>query len=218
MKNKIQYLLLSAVSLIVFNILFFLWVKNPSSADWVCYVAITLGFLFVCATQTIPTPGAGYSYSMTLPGIAVSYLSLAIIIGIVFMMLHIGFSITLTTYLILTLATIIWFSANLAANRRSTGTIDVQEGSLHTLRNYAFEIEMMQNDVTVPALKKALAHLADTVKCSPMNSTSHPEVGVMIDNEMNALINAVKVGNTLAATSSTKNLETLFARRNRALL
>lgn len=217
MKNQVLYMLLTAVVIVAFNILFFLWVNNPSSADWICYSAITGGCLFVCGTMIFPPSGRENTYEMALPNIAISYLVLAVVIGILFMILHIGFAITLTVYLILALATLLWFIANVVVARKTALSIAAQKDSAETLRNYAFELQMLNGRISDPTLKKAVNHLEDTIKCSPMLSSAGGgrNFAAEIASEMKSLENAVAANDIVRAMSTVNTLEQLYARRNR---
>lgn len=217
MKNQVLYILLTVVVIVVFNILFFLWVDNLSSADWICYSAITGGCLFVCGTMIFPPSGRENTYEMALPKIAISYLGLAVVIGMLLMILHIGFALTLTVYLILVLATILWFIANVVVARKTAVSIAAQKEAVDTLRNYAFELKMLSGQINDPSLKKAVNHLEDTIFCSPMlaSSGNGQNFATEIASEMKNLEDAVAANDIVRAKSIVNTLEQLYARRNR---
>lgn len=208
-------IILAIVVLGVFNLLFFLWAPL-TPANWVAYVGMTVGILWLSATFVLPTPGRNEIYEMTLPRIAGQYLGVAVVAGIVLMVLHVGLTIMLTAYSLLFVAFLVWFCMHLAANKRTAVAVAAHNTAVANIKDFGFEVKTMMGYVTDSEMKTALARLHDVIIGSPAKSTyDTTAIDRTIADSMQKLVNAVNANDKQVVISGCDYLKGLFARRNR---
>lgn len=215
MKNRIISISLSLVVLIVFNVLFFLWTDADRGAvEWLSYGFVTGGYLWFLAALFSPRSGGNDTYALTLPYVAGGYLAAASIAGVALMILTDSTAIALSVHLVLLTIYMLRFGLHHAANTATTAAVAAQKRDVDYVRNTAADIKMLTASVDDDAAAKALRHLYDTVRCSPVHAASTDERLQRITAEkMASLESAVAERDWVRVVSVARQLDAAFESR-----
>lgn len=219
--KKILWIVLDAVLLIVFNVLFFLMggTEHPASV-WISYGFIHFAYLMLLLTPLFVREGSGAEqYRRPLFGISGFYFFAEFIMGIIFILIAPeGFKLALSLQLVLMGIYVIMLVSNMLANEHTADSIERTEHELKYVKESSALLDSIMRQVADNRLKRKVEKVYDLIHSSPSRSSYavfHLEQDVI--NEIGNLYNAVIKKDTQLIIQISDKIYSLAEERNRQL-
>ncbi|NDV45469.1 hypothetical protein D0T49_00180 [Paludibacter sp. 221] len=215
------WIILDAIFLIVFNVLFFLigGSEHPASV-WISYGFIHFAYIMLLLTPLFVRKGSGQeNYRRPLFGISTSYFFLELVIGVTFILIvPDNFKWALAIQLILMAVYIILMVANMIANEHTADSIEKRENELKYIKNASTSLDSIMKQLSDKELRRKVEKVYDLIHSSPTQSSySVFQIEQDVINEIDNLQDAVISGDADSITRISNKIYRLAENRNRQL-
>lgn len=143
MRNRTMTFVAAAGALIIFNVLFFIWTPDDRpTVSWISYIFMTLSFVILTLKYIYPRKGQRETYSLVVPEIALAYMIISIIAGVLLMILPANVTIAITIQLLLLIYYGTRIAIHIQANRRTARNEEERKDKVADLKSVAAQIKI----------------------------------------------------------------------------
>ncbi|MDR2558370.1 MAG: hypothetical protein LBC86_02335 [Oscillospiraceae bacterium] len=221
-KQNILWIVLDAIFLVIFNVIFFLigGTERANAAVWISYVFIHISYAMLIITPFLVRKGkSAAAFGFSIYSISSAYFITQFLVGIFFILwapetMNIAFVIQL----ILAGFYGIILVANLILNEKIADVEEVRAVEIAYVRRATKKLELLLEGVKDKEAKKFVEKAYDEVSASPIKS--HPNVAQTEQNILlwiDALENEIYGGDIEKIISMAKNLVIQVENRNNEL-
>jgi len=210
------------IAFAVFNMLVFFIFDEKNGVFWTSYAFMCVAFLVQIASMFLSFKTLEVEavfFGIPLASLSLYYFFAAIFAGAVFMIFQqASFKLAFALQIIILAAYAVVAIITLLSRDYVQGVSDHIQESAAAVRMMTVDVECLLPLTEDPALKAALKHLKDTVRYSdPMSNSSVTDIEEQIMGKMDELRICCEMNQTEEAMQACKQVELLFARRNRML-
>lgn len=206
----------------VFNLLAFSIFKTRTSVFWLSYIFMTLAFVVQIVSMLLSFKTADVEtafFGIPLASLSFYYLCAALVTGAVFMIFQVaGFTLAVVIQAVILAAFLIIAIVSLLA-RDTVQAVDKRvKQTITSHKTILVDVEVLASSCSDPELQQALNKFADTIKYSdPMSTAAVEPVEQRIMHKISELRTFMNNNQISDALQACKELETLYAERNKKL-
>lgn len=217
MKNKITFIIICSVFVVVFNISFFLLKGNEVyAATWISYGFIHLAYIGVLITRFLDEKHEAADLVLSSYLVSIVYFVVELIIGIVFIIVNpIGFKVALIIQMILLGSYLILLLSNVITNSKISASLENTKYDRDYIKGVSSVIEAIKLTLNDAQAMKSLNCLYDVIHSSQMKS-SHDAmiIETEIEERMKKLERNISAMSVEEQRSELKSLIDLANKRN----
>ncbi len=220
-KKSVLYILLEAVFLVVFNIVFFVaaGTEHPASV-WISYGFIHLAYLMVLVTpMLIRKSSSAAIFGFSLYSISSTYFFVEFIVGLVFIFMKSeSYKIALIVQIILAGIYAILLLSNMIANEKTADSIEKHEDEVAYIKNAASRVKYLVGRANDKKANKEIERVYDLLHSSPTRSVSTVKMlEEQIHNMITSLEKSVLANDTAAIITYSGEIISMVEERNRKI-
>lgn len=220
-KKSVLYILLEAVFLVVFNIVFFVaaGTEHPASV-WISYGFIHFAYLMVLVTpMLIRKSSSAAIFGFSLYSISSTYFFVEFIVGLVFIFMKSeSYKVALIVQIILAGIYAILLLSNMIANEKTADSIEKHEDEVAYIKNAASRVKYLVGRANDKKANKEIERVYDLLHSSPTRSI--PAVRMLeeqISNMITNLEKSVSANDTSSIITYSGEIISMVEERNRKL-
>lgn len=183
MKNKIAFIIICSVFIVVFNVSFFLLKSSEVyGATWISYGFIHVAYIGVLLTQFLDEKHEEVSLSLSSHLVSIIYFIVELIIGIIFIIVNpVGFKAALILQLILFGVCLIILLTNAITNSKIINSLEETKCNRDYVKGVTFVIDAIKLAIKDEQALKLLDRLCDVIHSSQLKSNQE---AMMIETEI----------------------------------
>ena len=217
MKNKIAFIIICSVFVVVFNISFFLLKGNEVyAATWISYGFIHLAYIGVLITRFLDEKHEAADLVLSSYLVSIVYFVVEFIIGIVFIIVNpIGFKVALIIQMVLLGSYLILLLSNVITNSKISDSLETAKYDRDYIKGVSSVIEAVKLTLNDEQAMKLLNCLYDVIHSSQMKSSrSAMIIETEIEERIKKLERNISAMSVEEQRSELKSLIDLANKRN----
>ena len=220
-KKGIGYVLLDAVFLVIFNVIFFVLcgTEHPASV-WLSYWFIHFAYAAVLVTPLLTHKSSrAFVYGQVAYSVSTTYFIVELVVGVFFIFLRMDtIKAALAVQLIIFVIYAVLLRANLVADDQTAAAVERKDAEIAYIRGAAFRVKALLERSDDKQMTRTLERVYDTIHSSPTRSS--PAVQALeqqVVHKVAALETAVRAKQMDRVSTLSGEIIELMDSRNRRL-